>query len=71
MFDSPSDWLIIAVVVAILFYGSSKIPQLAHSLGRSLGEFKRGRAEVERELKAEQGAADASSATRSSPSASQ
>lgn len=54
MFDSLDDWLIIAVVVAILFYGSSKIPQLAHSLGRSLGEFKRGRLEVERELKAEQ-----------------
>lgn len=54
MFDSLDDWLIIAVVIAILFYGSSKIPQLAHSLGRSLGEFKRGRMEVERELKAEQ-----------------
>lgn len=54
MFDSLDDWLIIGVIVAILFYGSSKIPQLAHSLGRSIGEFKRGRLEVERELKAEQ-----------------
>jgi sec-independent protein translocase protein TatA len=54
MFDSSSDWLIIGIVVLVLFYGSSKIPQLAHSLGRSLGEFKRGRLEVERELKAEQ-----------------
>ncbi|HTT25345.1 MAG TPA: twin-arginine translocase TatA/TatE family subunit [Thermoplasmata archaeon] len=54
MFDSIDDWLIIAVVVAILFYGSSKIPQLARSLGRSVGEFKRGRLEVEREIKAEQ-----------------
>jgi sec-independent protein translocase protein TatA len=59
MFDSIDDWLIIAVVVAILFYGSSKIPQLARSLGRSVGEFKRGRLEVERELKAEQAAAAA------------
>jgi sec-independent protein translocase protein TatA len=63
MFDSLDDWLIIGVVVAILFYGSSKIPQLAHALGRSIGEFKRGRLEVERELKAEQ----ASLATTSSP----
>ena len=54
MFDSLDDWLIIAVVVAILFYGSSKIPQLAHALGRSLGEFKKGKAEVEREIKADQ-----------------
>ena len=57
MFDSLDDWLIIAVVVAILFYGSSKIPQLAHSLGRAMGEFKKGRAEVDREIKAEQAAA--------------
>jgi sec-independent protein translocase protein TatA len=62
MFDSIDDWLIIAVVAGILFYGSSKIPQLAHSLGRSMGEFKRGRLEVERELKAEQAAANASPA---------
>lgn len=54
MFDSIDDWLIIAVVAGILFYGSSKIPQLAHSLGRSVGEFKKGRAEVDREIKTEQ-----------------
>jgi len=54
VFDSIDDWLIIAVVAGILFYGSSKIPQLAHSLGRSMGKFKKGRLEVERELKAEQ-----------------
>ena len=59
MFDSIDDWLIIAVVAGILFYGSSKIPQLARSLGRSVGEFKRGRLEVERELKAEQAASTA------------
>ncbi len=52
MFDSLDDWLIIAVVVAILFYGSTKIPQLAHSLGRAMGEFKKGRLEVDREIKA-------------------
>jgi len=64
MFDSIDDWLIIAVVAGILFYGSSKIPQLAHSLGRSMGEFKKGRLEVEREIKAEQ------SATSAAPTAS-
>jgi len=54
VFDSIDDWLIIAVVAAILFWGSSKIPQLAHSLGRSVGEFKKGRVESERELQSEQ-----------------
>jgi sec-independent protein translocase protein TatA len=60
VFDSLDDWLIIAVVVAILFYGSSKIPKLAHSLGRAMGEFKKGRLEVEQELKASQAASTAS-----------
>jgi sec-independent protein translocase protein TatA len=54
VFDSIDDWLIIAVVAGILFYGSSKIPQLARSLGRSVGEFKKGRLEVEREIRADQ-----------------
>ena len=62
MFDSIDDCLIIAVVAGILFYGSSKIPQLAHSLGRSVGEFKKGRLEVERELKAEQSSNSGASA---------
>jgi len=62
VFDSIDDWLIIAVVAGILFYGSSKIPQLAHSLGRSVGEFKKGRLEVERELKADQANAAAPAA---------
>jgi sec-independent protein translocase protein TatA len=66
MFDSIDDWLIIAVVAGILFYGSSKIPQLAHSLGRSVGEFKKGRAESERELKAEQAKAASASASADS-----
>jgi len=51
MFDSIDDWLIIAVVVGVLFYGSTKIPQLAHRLGRAMGEFKKGRMEVEEEIK--------------------
>jgi sec-independent protein translocase protein TatA len=67
VFDSIDDWLIIAVVAGILFYGSSRIPQLARSLGRSVGEFKKGRLEVERELKADQQARTASTAAPSEP----
>ncbi len=51
-FDSIDSWLIIAVVAGLLFYGSTKIPQLARNLGRSMGEFKRGRMDSERDLKA-------------------
>ncbi|MCI4358766.1 MAG: twin-arginine translocase TatA/TatE family subunit [Thermoplasmata archaeon] len=66
MFDSIDDWLIIAVVIAILFYGSTKIPKLAHSLGRAMGEFKRGKMEVDREIRSEQ-AKDASTPASSGP----
>jgi TatA/E family protein of Tat protein translocase len=66
VFDSIDDWLIIAVVAGILFYGSSKIPQLAHSLGRSVGEFKKGRIESEREIQADQARA-AAGASASAP----
>jgi sec-independent protein translocase protein TatA len=36
-----TEWLLIACAVAILF-GARKIPELAHSLGASVNEFKKG-----------------------------
>ncbi len=44
---SPSELMIVLVIVLILF-GGKKLPDLARSLGRSLGEFKKGREEGER-----------------------
>jgi len=41
---NPWNILIILVIVLVLF-GSSKLPELARSLGRSLGEFKKGKEE--------------------------
>lgn len=51
MFDSPWEWLIVGVVVLILFGSSKKIPELARSLGRASGEFKRGQTDIQNELK--------------------
>jgi sec-independent protein translocase protein TatA len=46
------EWLIVLVVVAILlFVGPKKLPELARGMGRAWGEFRRGREEVERELR--------------------
>ena len=42
---------IILVVIGIVFFGGKKIINLAHSAGRFSGEFKKGKAEVEKELK--------------------
>ena len=41
----------ILVFVVLLFFGSKKLPELAHSLGKSLGEFKKGKEEGDKELK--------------------
>ncbi len=43
--------IVIVLVVAILFFGSGKITEFAKSLGRVTGEFKKGKQEVEAELK--------------------
>ena len=44
----PWQLLIVVGVIALLF-GGSKIPELARSLGKAKGEFKKGLAEGEKE----------------------
>ncbi len=46
----PQEILFIFVIV-ILIFGASKIPELARSLGKATGEFKKGKQEVEVEIK--------------------
>lgn len=43
--------IVILLVVAVLFFGSGKIVEFSRSLGRVTGEFKKGKREVEEELK--------------------
>ena len=45
----PWQLLIVVAVIALLF-GGSKIPELARSLGKAKGEFKKGTQEGERLL---------------------
>lgn len=45
--------VIILVAVAVLFFGGKKISELGKGLGRFGGEYKKGRMEIEKELKAE------------------
>lgn len=50
-FVSPGPLELGAILLlAVLLFGASKIPELARSSGQALGEFKKGRAEVEQEL---------------------
>jgi Sec-independent protein translocase TatA len=50
MLGSPSDWVIIIIVALVLFFGTSKIPELFRSMGKAVGEFKKGRLEAELEM---------------------
>lgn len=48
-----SEILVIVIAAAVLLFGSKKIVELARSMGRVSGEFKKGKREVERELESE------------------
>ncbi|QDX39989.1 twin-arginine translocase TatA/TatE family subunit [Salarchaeum sp. JOR-1] len=43
--------LAVILLLAILLFGANKLPALARSSGQAIGEFKRGRAELEAELR--------------------
>ena len=48
------EWVIILIVIAVLLlFGPQKLPELAKSIGRAWGEFRRGKMEVEREIRQE------------------
>lgn len=43
---------LILILIAVLFlFGANKLPELAHSLGKATGEFKKAQIETEHELK--------------------
>jgi len=46
----PTELIIILVVILILF-GPKKLPDLSRAIGKSIGEFKRGRKAVAEELR--------------------
>ena len=46
--------ILLVIVVLVLVFGSKKLPELARALGKAKGEFKKGTAEGEALLKAEE-----------------
>jgi sec-independent protein translocase protein TatA len=53
--------LLIVLGIAVLLFGANKLPALARSSGQALGEFRKGRRELEDELRE---AADAEATDR-------
>jgi sec-independent protein translocase protein TatA len=47
LFESPQQWLIVLVIVLLLF-GGSRIPELMRGLGSGMREFKKGLNEDEK-----------------------
>ena len=42
--------LLVILLIAVLLFGANKIPKLARSTGEAMGEFQKGREEIEQEL---------------------
>ena len=42
--------MFVILLIAVLLFGANKIPKLARSTGQAMGEFQKGRQEVEKEL---------------------
>ena len=51
MFVGGYEWVWIIVIVGVLLFGAKKIPELARTLGKSKGEFEKGKIEGDKELK--------------------
>ncbi|WP_435195999.1 Sec-independent protein translocase subunit TatA/TatB [Natronomonas sp. EA1] len=43
--------LLIILFIAVLLFGANKLPKLARASGQAMGEFKKGREDVEREIR--------------------
>lgn len=53
--------IIILIAVVILFFGGKKLTELARGMGKFTGEFRKGRIEIEKEIKeAEKGIKESS-----------
>lgn len=50
-FIGGSEIIILVIVAVVLIFGAKKIPELAKTMGRARGEFEKGKAQSEQEIK--------------------
>ena len=53
MFGFGHKELLIVLVIAVIIFGARRLPQIGSALGKSIGSFKKGVADVEAEAKQE------------------
>lgn len=58
-----SQEIILIFGAIVLLFGAAKLPELARSMGRSMGEFKRGQRDIENELTGNTGIINASASS--------
>ncbi len=46
-----TEWIWIAIIIGVFIFGAKKIPELAKTLGKAKGEYKKGEIECDNELK--------------------
>lgn len=51
--------ILLIIIAVLLLFGPQKLPQLARGIGKALGEFRRGKMEVERQISTELSEMDA------------
>ena len=51
LFVAGYEFIWIIVIVGVLLFGAKKIPQLAKTLGKAKGEYKKGEIESDKEFK--------------------
>jgi sec-independent protein translocase protein TatA len=56
--------MLVVLLVVVLLFGANKLPKLARASGQAMGEFRRGREEIEAELRA---GVDDSTSTETDP----
>lgn len=44
------EWIIIIALIAVVFFGAKKIPELARSFGRATGEFEKAKMKMRKEV---------------------
>lgn len=44
--------MLVILLIAVLLFGADKLPKLARASGEAMGEFRKGREEVERDIRA-------------------